>query len=86
LGSAGGLLSRSIQCAGIVETSIWENIEAGMPANGSPQVTQRAVDTFALLTAVDASRMGEMAVAHRKNESGCAVRTYVERLRKMRER
>ena len=95
-----------------MEAGIWQNISAATPPSSSPQVTQRAADTFTLLTMVGAglgicivpeqlkllnipgvvyrrivgaSRMGEIAVAHRKNESGRAVKAYIEQLRKMRE-
>ena len=96
-----------------MEAGIWQNISAATPPSSSPQVTQRAADTFTLLTMVGAglgicvipeqlkllsipgvvyrrivgaSRMGEISVAHRKNESGRAVKAYIEQLRKMRER
>lgn len=96
-----------------MEAGIWGNLAAAVPPASSPQVTQRAADSFTLLTMVGAglgitivpeqlrrldipgvvyrriigaSRMGEIAAVHRKNESGRAVKAYIELLRKMRNR
>ncbi len=96
-----------------MEAGIWGNLAAAVPPASSPQVTQRAADTFTLLTMVGAGigitvvpeqlrrldipgvvyrrivgalRQGEIAVVHRKNESGRAVKAYIDLLHKMRER
>ena len=92
-----------------MEAGIWGNIAAAVPPSSSPQVTQRAADTFTLLTMVGAglgitvvpeqlrrlnipgvvfrrivgaARQAEISVVHRKNESGLAVKAYIELLRK----
>ena len=96
-----------------MEAGIWGNIAAALPPTSSPQVVQRAADSFTLLTMVGAGlgisivpeqfwrldipgvvyrriigavRQAEIAVVHRKNEQGIAVKAYIELLRKMRER
>lgn len=96
-----------------MEAGIWGNLAAVTSPDSSPQVAQRAPDSFTVLTLVGAglgisivseplrridipgvvyrkiigaSRQAEFAVTYRKNESGTAVKAYIESLRAMRER
>lgn len=93
-----------------MEAGIWGNLAAVLPPNSSPEVVNRAADTFSVLTMVGAglgmsvvpeqlrrldipgvvyrrivgaARQAEISVVHRKNESGLAVKAYIELLRKM---
>ena len=96
-----------------MEAGIWGNLAAVLAPNSSPEVVNRAADTFSVLTMVGAglgmsvvpeqlrrldipgvvyrrivgaARQAEISVVHRKNESGLAVKAYIELLRKMRNR